>query len=696
MPTHGQPSQAQDFEAETQQREIQQRVEEQSRILNVALNSIEDFAYVFDRNGCFVYSNPPLLRLLGIKLEDIIGKNFFDLNYPPELAARLQQQIQEVFETKEVVRDETPYTSAAGKAGFYEYIFTPVFATSSHGDGSADIIEFVAGSTRDITQRREAEQEREKLLQQLAAEHAKLDYLFAQAPAFVATLSGPEHIFELVNPAYLQLVGHRDLVGKPARVVLPEIEGQGFFELLDHVFASGESFTGRELPIQLQREPQGALEERFVDFVYQPLFDAQGKVVGIFAHGMDITEQVHARKAAESANRAKDEFLATLSHELRSPLSAIMGWTDILQTERPSPEELAHGLNTIARNARAQRQLIEDILDVSRMVAGKMHLEMQPVSLRSIIEEALSAISPAAQTKDVHFELLLDKGVNPEGVKDQSMNLVSGDPVRLQQVIWNLLSNALKFTPSGGRVQVYAHQSGAHAEIIVSDSGIGMTAETLSYVFDRFRQADASSTRAQGGLGLGLAIVRHLVELHGGSIEAQSEGLGQGARFIVKLPLLTIPPPDSSPDLRRTDNDQVENVPRLNGLHVLVVDDEEDTREFLSVVLKRCGARVTAVRSASEGLAALQEVRPDILLSDIGMPGEDGLSLIKRVRALPAQSGGQTPAAALTAFVRLEDHDQVLRSGFQAHLAKPVSPLELTTIIAGLAKSGAKSKPDAE
>lgn len=508
--------------------------DEPAHILKAALDSIENFAYVFDREGRFVYSNPHLLRLLGISLEEIVGKNFYDLGYPTNLATRLQSQIQKVFETGQIVRGETPFTDARGAEGFYEYIFTPFLDDKGKVEG-------VSGSARDVTLQRQAEDKRLKLLEQAKAERAKLHYLFERAPAFVVTMSGPQHIFELINPAYSQLIGHRDAIGKTVDDALPEIAGQGFLELLDQVYRTGKTFTSRESAIQLQRDPGAPLEERFVDFVYQPIFDDAGKVTGIFVHGIDITEQVRARKAAESANVAKDEFLATLSHELRTPLSSIIGWSSLLQGGKISAEETLLGLKTIERNALAQCQLIEDILDVSRMITGKMRLDMQPISLQNIIEKALNAISPAAQIKNVQFQ--------PTYAQDTGA--VLGDPTRLEQVIWNLLSNALKFTPIGGRVHVTLRRVESRAEmhaepyhvepyveIVIADSGIGMTPEILPHIFDRFRQADSSSTRSQGGLGLGLAIVQHLVELHGGSISAQSDGLDQGAIFIVKLPLL--------------------------------------------------------------------------------------------------------------------------------------------------------------
>jgi signal transduction histidine kinase/ActR/RegA family two-component response regulator len=432
----------------------------------------------------------------------------------------------------------------------------------------------------------------------------------------------------------------------------------------------------------LQREPHGPVEERFVDLLYQPLAEADGTVTGILAHGIDITDQVRARQEAETANRVKDEFLATLSHELRTPLTAIMGWASILQSGPLDGEEIQRGLATIERNARAQGQLIEDILDVSRVITGKLRLEVQPVDVANIIDEAVATVTPAAQAKEIILQRVLDTGAS----------IVSGDPARLQQIAWNLLSNAIKFTPRGGRVQIRLERIDSHVEMTVSDSGAGIAPDVLPHVFERFRQADSTSTRTHGGLGLGLAIVRHLAELHGGSVEAHSQGLGKGADFVVKLPLVAL----RSLNLREGDinrrvhptsrgRDAPADAPRLDDLHVLVVDDQEDTRFFLATVLEKCGARVSLAASASEGFALLQELRPDVLLSDIGMPGEDGFSLIKRVRDLSVEQGGQTPAAALTAFARVEDRVKVLRSGFQIHLPKPVEPMELVSVVANLA-----------
>ncbi len=541
----------------------------------------------------------------------------------------------------------------------------------------------------DITASKKIEAEREVLLQNLEFERGRLAAVFQNSPAFAAILRGPQYVYELANPAYYQLVGQRDIIGKPLLEALGEIDGQGFVDLLDGVLKSGVPYEGREIAVQLQREPNDSLEERFVDLLFQQLTEADGTVTGILAHGIDITDQVRARleaetarQDAEAANRVKDEFLATLSHELRTPLTAIMGWASILQNGPLEADDIRRGLETIERNARAQSQLIEDILDVSRVITGKLRLEVQPVDVANVIDEAVATVTPAAQAKEIDLQRVIDAGAS----------IVSGDPARLQQIAWNLLSNAIKFTPKRGKVQIRLQRINSHLEITVSDSGAGIAPDVLPHVFERFRQADSTSTRSHGGLGLGLAIVRHLVELHGGGVEAFSEGLGKGADFVVKLPLVAL----RSLNLREGDSNRrvhptsrgrgaPGNAPRLDDLHVLVVDDQQDTRFFLATVLEKCGARVSLAASASEGFALLQELRPDVLLSDIGMPEADGFSLIKQVRDLPAESGGRTPAAALTAFARVEDRVKVLRSGFQIHLPKPIEPMELITVVANLA-----------
>jgi PAS domain S-box-containing protein len=393
-------------------------------------------------------------------------------------------------------------------------------------------------------------------------------------------------------------------------------------------------------------------------------------------------EKERLYREAQESSRLKDEFLATVSHELRTPLTAILGWAHMLRTGGLNGDSTLKAIETIERNARSQSQLIDDLLDVSRIITGKLRIDVRPVDPNSFIEAAIESVRPAAEAKEVRVQRIMDTGVVT----------VSGDPIRLQQVIWNLLSNAIKFTPRGGRVQVRLERVNSHIEISVSDSGAGIAQEFLPYVFDRFRQADQRTTRQHGGLGLGLAIVRHLVELHGGTVRAESPGQGQGAIFTVLLPVA--PVYQSVGQGERVHPAARDTLPlydcpdRLDGLKVLVVDDEPDTRELLKAGLGRCGAQVTAVGSAAEALGAIVATVPDLLISDIGMPGEDGYELIRRVRELPAEGGGKVAAIALTAYARVEDRMQALRAGFQMHVPKPVELAELVAVAASLAQRG--------
>jgi PAS domain S-box-containing protein len=393
-------------------------------------------------------------------------------------------------------------------------------------------------------------------------------------------------------------------------------------------------------------------------------------------------EKERLYREAQESSRLKDEFLATVSHELRTPLTSILGWAHMLRTRGLGDADAAKALETIERNARTQAQLIEDLLDVSRIITGKLRIDVQPVDPNFFIEAAVEAVRPAAEAKGVRLQRIMDTGVVT----------VSGDPVRLQQVVWNLLSNAIKFTPKGGRVQVRLERVNSHIEIGVIDTGSGIAPEFLPYVFDRFRQADQRTSRQHGGLGLGLAIVRHLVELHGGSVRAESPGKGQGSTFTVLLPVAPVYQsigPEKRVHPAARDTLPVYGCPdRLDGLKVLVVDDEPDTRELLKAGLGQCGAKVTAAGSATEALEAIVAAVPDLLISDIGMPGEDGYELIRRIRELPAESGGKVPAIALTAYARVEDRMQALRAGYQMHVPKPVEMAELVAVAASLIQRG--------
>ena len=376
---------------------------------------------------------------------------------------------------------------------------------------------------------------------------------------------------------------------------------------------------------------------------------------------------------AQDANRAKDEFLATVSHELRTPLNAMLGWANLLRTGEVSEATRDQGLEVIERNARAQARIIDDLLDVSRIISGNLHLECCSVDLLAVIESALEVVRPAADSKRIRLEFR----------SEEHARKVTGDPMRLQQVVWNLLSNAVKFTDHGGEVTISVALIDAQVEIRVVDTGIGIEPDFVPFLFERFKQANATRTRSYDGLGLGLAIVKHLVELHGGSVGASSRGSGEGAEFRVRIPVVAAAAPAVTGGLPA--GVAPTEVARLDGLHVLVVDDELDARTLLTEILERHGAQVRAVASAAEGLAEVLRAQPDVLVSDIGMPEEDGYSFIQKVRSVTKAGAKPLPAAALTAYARTEDRTRALLAGFQSHIAKPVEPQELLLVVATLA-----------
>ena len=790
--------------------------EQQAALLNRALTHMNDFAFMVDRQARFRYANSPLLQLWNLTLDKVIGKTFAELAYAPDMAARLQQQIRQVFNTGTLLVDETPYTGANGTEGFYEYIFTPVLAK----DGS---VEVVLGTSRDITLRKRAELEREQMLHELQAERANLATIVAEAPAFIVVLRGPHHTIELVNQNYRKLIGRSDVLGKTVAEALPEVVSQGFITLLDNVYETGHTFFGVETPVVVG--PPGAEEHHYVNFVYQAMRGSDGAISGVFVHGVDVTESVSARVAmenserqrrlaletaelgawhiefgtlkltgdtrfreifglrenqlsydeaflaihpddrdrvrvaveasmqrvdpvpyeaeyrivhpdgttrwvlgkgrpnisrvqpritqsldgtvvditqrkhdeverehllqaertarseAELAGRMKDEFLATLSHEIRTPLNAILGWAHIMQHSGKS-EDIQRGIEVIERNARAQSQIIDDLLDMSSIISGKIRLNVQHLNLAEIVEGAVAAARPAAGAKNIGLDSVIDP---MHGVE------VSGDANRIQQVLWNLISNAVKFTGKGGQVRVLLKRVHSNLEISVIDTGEGIAPNFLPHVFDRFRQGDASNARRHGGLGLGLSIVRQLVELHGGTVRAESKGLDQGSTFVVVLPFIAVQdkaePASESEHARasRATTKLSHTCDELQDVKVLIIDDEPDARALLRRLLEDCGANVTTAVSTDEVVRLVQEQKFDVLVSDIGMPGEDGYSLIRRVRQLGQTRNGNIPAIALTAYARAEDRVKAVAAGFQMHIAKPVESVELITMVASAA-----------
>jgi PAS domain S-box-containing protein len=489
------------------------------------------------------------------------------------------------------------------------------------------------------------------------------------------------------------------------RIIPPELQSQEA-EIVARL-SRGERFDHFDT-IRLTKDGR----RLYVSLTISPIKDTHGNVVGASKIARDITDRKLAEEALreaqkiaqeastakqrlleseraarseiEKASHMKDEFLATLSHELRTPLNAVLGWANALRLGRPGPEELREGLEAIERNARAQAQMIDELLDMSRIISGKVRLDVQRLDLPAIVAASIDAVRASASTKGVRLQIVIDP-LNAA---------VSGDPNRLQQIFWNLLNNAVKFTPKQGRVQVLLQRVDSHVEVSIIDTGEGISSDLLPYIFDRFKQADASTTRHHGGLGLGLAIVKQLVELHGGSVRAESAGLGKGATFIVSFPLLAL---HVRPDERESQNSlsKLRDVPplptiSLKSITVLVVDDEPDARHLLKRLLESAGAAVHLARSAEDGMAQLLAKPVDVLICDIGMPDEDGYSLMRRIRALDDRHKSEVAAVALTAYARLEDRTEAIRAGFQNHLPKPVEPAELLAVVHSLANPRSK------
>ena len=930
-------------QAEAALRQLSSELERQLQKFDAIASSVPDFIYTFDLSGRFTYINPAFLKLLQKTAAEVLGKNFFELDYPNDLATGLQDRIQQVIETRQPLKDETPYTSALDTRA-YEYILVPLF--NANGE-----VEVVAGVTRDITDRKQAEaalRDSEEKFRNMAdhapfmvwvtdptgychylsqswyeftgqtpetglgfgwlnvthpgdREYAQQTFLAAnqrqeafrleyrlcrkdgeyiwaidmanpwfgadgefkgyigsvididdrkQAESalrrseeryrtlfesidegfcvievlFDANETPIDYRFLEINPVFEEQTGLREAVGKTARQLLPDIEDH-WIKIYGQVTLTGESVrfeSGSEVMnrwFDVYACRTGQPEERKVAIVFKDISDRKrieteriaaqkalqaseehsrnilesitdgffavnqdwqftyvnrqgerlldrtpgdllGKVLweeypglagseferayrqaanervaslvisfypdhnrwyevqtypavdGITVYFRNVSDRQRiqaereqllqreqaAREAAENANRIKDEFLAVLSHELRSPLNPILGWSRLLQNRKLDEAKTAQALATIERNAILQSKLIEDLLDVSRILQGKLSLTVSPVNLGSTIRGAIEIVRLAAEAKSIEIEAYLDPNVS----------FVLGDATRLQQVVWNLLSNAVKFTPAGGRVEVRlesyefaivnppledstqhstlqhstlnTQHSKSYAQITVRDNGKGIAQEFLPYVFDYFRQADSATTRKFGGLGLGLAIVRHLVELHGGTVEADSPSEGLGATFTVRLPLKPISPAKNQVD-RFSDSSL-----NLQGVQILVVDDDTDTREFMVFLLEQAQASVISASSAAEGFAALTSSQPDILLSDIGMSDMDGYMLMRQVRALPPEKGGKIPAIALTAYAGDFNQKQALAAGFQRHVAKPVEPNELLKAIVTLLK----------
>jgi signal transduction histidine kinase/ActR/RegA family two-component response regulator len=498
-------------------------------------------------------------------------------------------------------------------------------------------------------------------------ENERLRGLFSQAPGIMAVLRGPEHVFELTNQSYMQLVGHRPIVGKRAREALPEIVGQGFLELLDRVYTTGEPFVGHALPVRLQREPDGPLEERYIDFVYQPIRDENGHVNGIFVEGSDVTARKLVEDELRAGNRQKDQFLAMLAHELRNPLAPIMTAAQLLKLGRLEPRSVANASEIIVRQAEHMTDLVNDLLDVSRVTRGLVALEKEELDLNVIVAAAVEQVRPLIDTRRHALTLELS------GQRAH----VTGDRTRLVQVISNILNNAAKYTAPGGRIVLAVTVEAERVTVAVRDNGVGIAPEVLPYIFDLFTQAERTPDRSQGGLGIGLALVKSLVALHGGTVHAHSDGLGQGSEFSIRLPCVARAAAQT-PDAGAADG--ADAVHDNGNLRVLVVDDNADAAQMLAALLEVQGHAVSVEYDGRGALARARNEHPDVLLLDIGLPDMDGYELARRLRAQPENAAATL--VALSGYGQSQDREEARHAGFDHYLVKPADLNEVNEVLA--------------
>ncbi len=650
------------------------------------------FASILALNGVVVDVNRLAVEACGLERSDVIGKRFWDCAW-----WKRSSSVAEVIRAGctsaargEPFRGETPYFLADGTTRHAVLTIAPIAAD----DGSLLCLSAIA---TDVTERRIAQEALRESEQAVRDSKAESD---RQRRVYEAILTNTPDL------AYVFDLNHRFIYANEGLLTMwgrtwEEAIGKTFLELgyepwqaamhdreIDQVVATRQPIRG-EVPFT------GTFGRRVYDYIFVPVLGVNGKVEAIAGTTRDVTERKDAeaereallaseraaRTEAERASHVKDEFLAMLSHELRTPLNAIVGWSQVLRREPPSAQTLAQGLDVIDRNARTQAQLIADLLDMSLLMSGKMQIDPQPVELLVVIEGAIQSVRASAETQ----------GVTLEAALSPIAGTVRGDSTRLQQVVWNLLTNAIKFTPAGGRVRVTLAQMDTEVVIAVRDTGKGISPDFLPHVFERFRQAQSSAAREHRGLGLGLAIVKQLVDLHGGRVEATSEGEGQGSTFTVRLPIVK---PHSGADAHGPHLQTLPVVsvpyepPNLEGIVVLAVDDDPDARDLVGRLLGECGARVVLAGSTQEALAMMKREQFDVIVSDIAMPMQDGYAFISAVRRM----GARTPAVALSAFARAEDRRRSLHAGFQTHLAKPVEPAELVEMVSALSRKPTETR----
>ena len=625
-----------------------------------------DGIFAFDRDCRLIAWNRAMQQISGFSRDDVLGKRVVDVfpflrNGDTCFSATLSGQ--------ESITESHPY--GPEETGVFESRYSPLLDEQNNVAGVIAVI-------ADISARKQAEEATRRL-----------EFHVESSPLAVVEWDSDFRVSRWS-------VSAETLFGWKAEDVLGKHVNEWRFVFADDVDAVALVTNRQREGVEVQGITRNRNYTRAGSILYcewynSVLRDEHGKLVSVLSLVLDVTarqsaeeeraaslvRERDARKHAEEADRLKDEFLATLSHELRTPLTSILGWASMIRNGEVEGSNASRAIETIERNARSQARLIDDLLDVSRIITGNLRLDLQPLNLAPIVEAALDALRPTADVKGMKLQTRFAP----------SQCLVKGDPNRLRQVIWNLLSNAIKFTPRHGSVSIDLTCVESTARLTVRDTGDGISPEFLPYVFDRFRQAEGSISRKQGGLGLGLAVARHLVELHGGTIRAESDGLGRGAVFSVDLPLAHERRDPARAEERRREVERRRNrvgAVRLDGVHVLLVEDDDDSRKFLVTMLKRYGARVTPTKSAAEALGVFEGELPDVLISDIGMPDQDGYELMRRLRALPPERGGKTPAIALTGYASRKDRERALSSGYQQHMAKPIEQADMIKAIAAL------------
>ncbi|MEO6486431.1 MAG: ATP-binding protein [Thermoanaerobaculia bacterium] len=670
---------------------------------------------VLDRDFRIVAATDAYLAAT-MRARDIIGRPLFDVfpDNPDDPNATGTRNLRASLET--VLRTGVAHTMPLQKydlrrpdeqgGGFEERYWSPVNSPVFSGGELTHIIHRVEDVTdfvrlqqlqsqreklsddlRDRTEtmraelyHRAQEADEEKLQSSVAAigklgliPRANLYLLLMNAPAAVCIVRGRDQLIEFANAPFRRLTGDEEILGQPARMALRR---SALTQPIDDVLRTGQPAVAEEIAM----DRDGDARRRFFNFIYQPMQGIEGVVDGVVLFGFDVTEQVESRRRLEEladnlkrADRAKDEFIAIVSHELRTPMTSIMGWARMLELGGLDAKTQREAVDAITRSTRAQAQLIEDLLDESRIASGKLRLELRPLDLNAVVDASVTMIRPGAEARQVSISIEVADDVLP----------IAADPIRIQQVIGNVLSNAIKFTPEGGRVGIRVRRAELNAMIEINDTGRGMSEALLPYVFDRFRQGDGGVSDRQGGLGLGLAIARHLVELHDGAISATSPGEGQGSTFTIRLPLQEA----AATEFSSRDAGRDTALPPLNGIRVLIIEDEIDNRAVLSTVMKQCGGDVKCVGTASAAFPLIASWKPDVLIADIDLPDLDGCTFMERLRAASPAEGADTPALALTVLSRPDERARIRAAGFDVFREKPIDPVDLAYEVARLAAS---------